>query len=85
MSQGALNPKIRFLGQKVCSVAHIQTDRHTDKHARKWIQRALFQGFRIFSSRIGPIEPSCWMEKKQNAYHGIVASPVFEDILSKTG
>ena len=28
MSQGSLNPKIKFLGQKVCSVASIQTDIH---------------------------------------------------------
>ena len=26
MSQGSLDPKIRFLGQKVCSVARMQTD-----------------------------------------------------------
>ena len=29
MSQGSLNPKIRFLGQKMCSVARLQTDTHT--------------------------------------------------------
>ena len=28
MSQGSFNPKIRILGQKVCSVAHVRT--HTD-------------------------------------------------------
>ena len=28
MSQGTLNPKIRFLGQKMCSVAWLRTDRH---------------------------------------------------------
>ena len=27
MSQGSFNPKIRFLGQKVCPVARGQTDR----------------------------------------------------------
>ena len=36
MSQGSLNPKIRFLGQKVCPVArertYRQTDRQTDRH-----------------------------------------------------
>ena len=32
MSQGSLDPKIRFIGQKVCSVARVQTDRHTDRH-----------------------------------------------------
>ena len=31
MSQGSLDPKIRFIGQKVCSVARVQTDRHTDR------------------------------------------------------
>ena len=30
MSQGSLNQRIRFLGQKVCSVARVQTDRQTD-------------------------------------------------------
>ena len=32
MSQGSFNPKIKFLGQKVCSVARVQTDRNTDRH-----------------------------------------------------
>ena len=31
MSQGSFNPKIRFLGQKVCPVASEQTDRQTDR------------------------------------------------------
>ena len=30
MSQGSLNPKMRLLGQKVCSVARLQTDTQTD-------------------------------------------------------
>ena len=30
MSQGSLDPKIRFIGQKVCSVARVQTDTQTD-------------------------------------------------------
>ena len=30
MSQGSLDPKIRFIGQKVCSVACVHTDRQTD-------------------------------------------------------
>ena len=29
MYQGSLNPKIRFLGQKMCSVARLQTHRQT--------------------------------------------------------
>ena len=32
MSQGSLDPKIRFLGQKMCSVTRVQTDRHTHIH-----------------------------------------------------
>ena len=30
MYQGSLDPKIRFVGQKVCSVARVQTHRHSD-------------------------------------------------------
>ena len=30
MSQGSFNPKIRFLGQKVCPVARVRTNRRTD-------------------------------------------------------
>ena len=30
MSQGSLDPKTRFLDQKVCSVARVQKDRQTD-------------------------------------------------------
>ena len=32
MSQESLNPKIRFLGQKMCSVARLQSDRQTHTH-----------------------------------------------------
>ena len=35
MSQGSLDPKIRFIGQKVCSVARVQTDTHTDRHTHR--------------------------------------------------
>ena len=31
MSQGSFNPKIRFLGQRVCPVARSHTHRHTDR------------------------------------------------------
>ena len=34
ISQGSLNPKIRFLGQKVCSVARLRTDRQTDTEVK---------------------------------------------------
>ena len=32
MSQGSLNQKIRFLGQKVCSVARVHTDKHESEY-----------------------------------------------------
>ena len=51
MSLGPFNPKIRFLGQKVCPVVHAQTDRHTRRHTptdTQWILMTPFQGFRIF-------------------------------------
>ena len=65
MSQGSFNQKIRFLCQKMCSVARLRTDRHTDTLS------APFQGFRSFSfnlsSRIGPIYNSfeCFFEEKK--------------------
>ena len=58
MSQGSLDPKIRFLGQKVCSVARVHTDRQTDRHESEYIGHS-FRGSGFFSfslsSRIGPI------------------------------
>ena len=51
ISQGSLNPKIRFLGQKVCRVARAQTDRLTTE--------GILSGFQDFSfnlsSSIGPV------------------------------
>ena len=63
MSQGSLDPKIRFIGQKVCSVARVQTHRHTDTQTHRHTDRheSEYRGhpFRSFSfnlsSRIGPI------------------------------
>ena len=40
MSKGSLDPKIRFLGQKVCSVACIQTDTHESENIG-------YPGFRV--------------------------------------
>ena len=60
MSQGSLNPKIRFLGQKVCPVARghtdIQTDTQTDTKVNTEDTLSGFQDFSFnLSSRIGPI------------------------------
>ena len=37
MSQQSLDPKIRFLGQKVCSVARVQTDDERNSVKRKCV------------------------------------------------
>ena len=47
MSQGSLDPKIRFLGQKVCSVARSQTDRQTDTKVNTEDTLSGFQEFFI--------------------------------------
>ena len=59
MSQGSFSPKIRFLGQKVCSVARTQTDRQTDRHESEYRGHPFrVSGFFKFSfnlsSRSGP-------------------------------
>ena len=36
MSQGSLYPKIRFIGQKVCSVARIHTYTQTHRHESEY-------------------------------------------------
>ena len=45
MSQGSLNPKIRFLGQKVWPVARSQTHRRTDTQSDYWGHRFRVSGF----------------------------------------
>ena len=58
VSQGSLNPKIRFLGQKVCPVARGQTDRHTHTKVNAEDTLSVIQDFMIFYfnlySMIGP-------------------------------
>ena len=58
MSQGSLNPKIRFLVEKVCPVACLQTDRQTDRQTDGVTTVGTLSGFQDFSfnlsSRIGP-------------------------------
>ena len=58
MSQGSLDPKNRFLGQKMSPVARVQTDRQTDTHKSEYRRHPFrVSGFFSFnlSSRIGPI------------------------------
>ena len=47
MSQGSLDSKIRFIGQKVCSVAHVQTDTHTQTDTKVNTEDTL-SGFQDF-------------------------------------
>ena len=61
MSPGAFNPKIRFLGQKVCSVARLHTDRQTHRHTHTHESENRGHPFRVswqfsfnLSSWIGP-------------------------------
>ena len=57
MSQGSLDPKIRFLCQKVGCVSRVQTDRHTYRHESEYrghsFRVSWFFSF-ILLSRIGP-------------------------------
>ena len=45
VSQGSFSPKIKFLGQKVCSVARGQTDRQTDMKVKTENILSGFQNF----------------------------------------
>ena len=49
MSQGSLNTKTRFLGQKVCPVACLQTYGQTDRQESEYIEDIL-SGFQDFSN-----------------------------------
>ena len=53
MSQGSLNPKIRFLGQKACPAARPQTDTHT--HTKVTTVGTL-AGFQDFSFNLSSLE-----------------------------
>ena len=53
MSQGSLNLNIRFLGQKVCSIAAF---RQTDKHTHK-------TEYRAHSFNVSRIYPSIYHQK----------------------
>ena len=55
MSQGSLDPKNRFLCQKVCYVAHARTDRHTDRHESEYRGHPFRVSGFFPSTRIGPI------------------------------
>ena len=47
MSQGSLDQTIRSLGQKVCSVARVQTDRLTDRHPGRYESEYRGHPFRV--------------------------------------
>ena len=60
MSQGSLDPKIRFIGQKVCSVARVQTDRQTDTKVKTEDTLSGFQDFFKLSFNLqGAVQHFC--------------------------
>ena len=48
MSQGSFDPKIRFLGQKVCPVARSRTDRHTHRQTDRVTTEGTLSWFQDF-------------------------------------
>ena len=54
MSQGSLDPKIRFIGQKVCSVAREQTDKRTHTHTHTDTHESEYRGHPFRVSGIFP-------------------------------
>ena len=48
MSQGSLNPKIRFLGQKVCPVARSQTHTQTHRQTHRVTTEGTLSGVQDF-------------------------------------
>ena len=64
MSQGSLNPKVRFLGQKVCSVARERTDTHESDYCGH-----PFRVSGVFPSTIIKDRPKISGIEKKNTYH----------------
>ena len=61
MSQGSLDPKIRFIGQKVCSVARVQTDTQTHRHTDRQTDRHESE-YRGHPFRVSGIFPSTYYQ-----------------------
>ena len=91
MSQGSLNPKIRFLGQKVCPAARIrtdeQTDRHTHTHTHETTEGTLSGFQEFFLQPIIKDRPTCGtisglhiLQKDKNT---LPSSPSQQNILLK--
>ena len=69
MSQGSLNPKIKFLGQKVCSVGRERTDTQTDRQTHtKVTTEGTLSGFQDFV--LQPI-----IKDRPNSFGSIYISP----------
>ena len=71
MSQGSLDPKIRFIGQKVCSVARVQTDRQTHRHESE---------YRGHPFRVSGMFPSTYHNPKMDKKFLIPEPNSFSDI-----
>ena len=76
MSQGSLNPKIRFLGQKMCSVARLQTHRQTDTQTHmKVTTEGTLSGFHeFFLQPIIKDRPNIYESTSNGAKLGIYAT-----------
>ena len=72
-SQGSFDPKIRFIGQKVCSVARVQTHRHTDTQTDRQTDRHESE-YRGHPFRVSGIFPSTYhqgsVQKIRELYGG---------------
>ena len=59
MSQGSLKPKIRFPGQKMCSVARRQTDTQTDTYKSEFFLQPIIKdrpnSFQTLGGKIWPL------------------------------
>ena len=66
MSQGSLNPKIRFLGQKVCSVACVHTHTLKERHTNTKVNTEdTLSGFQEFF--LQPFIKNCSIRSASNA------------------
>ena len=84
MSQGSLNPKIMFLGQKVYPVARLHTHTHTHTHTQthrhtdRVTTEGSLSGFQIFF--LQPIiKDRLITEDTRTGFQGFFLQPIIKD------